>query len=189
MEKHLSGLWQSSSIGISKFNYTCGYCGSSSGPSRAYSCVHSYTSGGRTYNPTNAYIYLCPTCNKPTFINLTDDKEQVPGPRIGNEVDFLPEEIRQLYNEARNCISVNAFTSAVLACRKLLMNISVTKGADSDKSFVYYVNYLEQHLLPPNSRMWVDHIRLKGNEATHEINHMTSDDAIRVYYYAFTNSV
>jgi Domain of unknown function (DUF4145) len=181
MEKHLVGQWSSSSVGVSSYTYICGYCGSNSGPSRGYTCtVTSTGSGGRTLSTNKAYIYLCPKCNKPTFINLTNDKEQVPGPRVGDEVEYLPEDIKQLYDEARNCISVNAFTSSVLACRKLLMNISVTKGAESDKSFAFYVNFLEKHLLPPNSKLWVDHIRLKGNEATHEINHMTSEDALEL---------
>jgi hypothetical protein len=31
--------------------------------------------------------------------------------------------------------------------------------------------------VPPNGKHWVDHIRKKGNEATHEIALMGADDA------------
>lgn len=31
--------------------------------------------------------------------------------------------------------------------------------------------------VPPNGKEWVDHIREKGNEATHEIQMMTREDA------------
>jgi len=31
--------------------------------------------------------------------------------------------------------------------------------------------------VPPNGKGWVDHIRRKGNEATHEITVMTEADA------------
>lgn len=58
------------------------------------------------------------------------------------------------------------------------MNIAVSKGAEEGKSFASYVDYLaKKGYAPPGSEEWVDHIRKKGNEATHEIPHMTLDDA------------
>ena len=58
------------------------------------------------------------------------------------------------------------------------MNIGVQEGAQEGKSFVYYIEFLaEKGFIPPNGRTWVDHIRQKGNEATHEIALMTSADA------------
>lgn len=100
---------------------------------------------------------------------------------MGEEIEHLPSGVDQLYNEARKCISVNASSSAVLSCRKLLMNVSVSKGADPGKQFAYYVKFLEEnHFIPPDSRDWVDHIRKKGNEATHEIPSVSKDDAIEL---------
>lgn len=50
------------------------------------------------------------------------------------------------------------------------MNIAVSQGADEGLRFVEYVEYLANSgFVPPNGRGWVDHIRKKGNEATHEI--------------------
>jgi len=41
-----------------------------------------------------------------------------------------------------------------------------------------YVNYLSEiGYVPPNGKHWVDHIRKKGNEATHEIALMDENDA------------
>ena len=58
------------------------------------------------------------------------------------------------------------------------MNIGVQEGAEEGKSFVYYIDFLaDKGFIPPNGRAWVDHIRKKGNEATHEIALMTSVDA------------
>lgn len=58
------------------------------------------------------------------------------------------------------------------------MNIGVQQGADEGKSFLYYIDFLaEKGFVPPNGRHWVDHIRKKGNEATHEIALMTASDA------------
>ena len=180
LENKLSGNWgnQTSFTGTS---YTCGYCSSLSGPSIGYKCLNQDHRGSYI---TTAVIYICPNCKKPTFVDKTTS-QQTPGIIIGEEVMYLPTDISQLYNEARNCISVNAFTSSVLSCRKLLMNIAVSKGAKPGESFVSYVKYLEEnHFIPPNSRGWVDHIRSKGNEATHEINSMNKEDAIELLEFA-----
>ena len=83
-----------------------------------------------------------------------------------------------LYDEARNCTSASCYTAAVLICRKLLMNIAVSQGAKPGETFISYVNYLaEDGYVPPNGKGWVDHIRKKGNEATHEIALMSQADA------------
>ena len=75
-------------------------------------------------------------------------------------------------------MKVSAFTSAVLACRKLLMNIAVAEGADEGKRFIEYVEYLADNgYVPPGGKGWVDHIRTQGNEATHEIAMKTEDEA------------
>lgn len=83
-----------------------------------------------------------------------------------------------MYAEARFCVTVNSFTSAVLTCRKLLMHIAVEKGARPGKKFIEYVEYLaEKRYVPPDGKGWVDHIRTKSNEANHEINIMSVEDA------------
>jgi hypothetical protein len=90
----------------------------------------------------------------------------------------LPSDVEALYQEARSCMKVNSYTSAVITCRKLLMHIAVEKGADKGKSFLEYVDYLSQKgYVPPDGKGWVDHIRTKGNEANHEIKIMSPPDA------------
>ncbi|WP_249871625.1 DUF4145 domain-containing protein [Oceanobacillus saliphilus] len=167
----LGGMWRNTSTGTLGVSYKCGYCGNIAGPSRYY---ETESNGGK------GYIYICPTCNRPTYKNSYTD-EQTPGPIFGNEVEHLPNGIEELYEEARNCIKVNAYTSSVLSCRKLLMNVSVMKGAEPGKRFAFYVDFLEDnHFIPPDSREWVDHIRKKGNEATHEIPSISKEDAIEL---------
>jgi Domain of unknown function (DUF4145) len=176
MTTRLPGLWQNSAESVTQYSYKCGYCGAQVGPSKRYTCI----SGKSTAPIREGSIYICPNCNKPTFINIKG-KEQVPGPIVGENIEFLPEDVEQLYDEARKCISVNAYTASVLACRKILMNVAVSKGAEPGKSFASYVTFLEDnHFIPPNSRDWVDHIRKKGNEATHEIPNISKEDAIEL---------
>lgn len=58
------------------------------------------------------------------------------------------------------------------------MNIAVSQGATEGLRFIEYVTYLaDKGFVPPNGKHWVDHIRKKGNEATHEIALMTEADA------------
>jgi Domain of unknown function (DUF4145) len=58
------------------------------------------------------------------------------------------------------------------------MNIAVAQGASEGLRFIEYVEYLANAgYVPPNGKPWVDHIRKKGNEATHEIALMQQADA------------
>jgi uncharacterized protein DUF4145 len=150
---------------IASKSYTCGYCGNSLVSNRGYS-------GG-----SFGSIYICHYCSKPTFI--LHDGNQFPGSPFGREVKEIPAtEVSDLYREARECIQVNANTASILCSRKLLMNIAVSKGASEGKSFVEYVDYLNDNgFLPPDSKDWVDHIRKTGNVATHKIKIMKREEA------------
>jgi hypothetical protein len=96
---------------------------------------------------------------------------RVPGVPSGRYVPNLPDDVKDLYDEARQCMTVSAYTYVVLACRKLLMHVGMSRGATPNQRFVDYVDYLEDnHYMPPDARAWVDKIRGKGNNANHEIS-------------------
>jgi len=124
--------------------------------------------------------YICHRCNKPTYFD--SEERQTPGQIIGNCVKHIPNpDIEKLFNEARACYSISAYTSSVMCCRKLLMNISVSEGAEEGKKYIDYVNYLnDNNYIPPNGKRWVDLIRKLGNEANHEIEFKNQKDAIRI---------
>ncbi|MBC8450233.1 MAG: DUF4145 domain-containing protein [Chloroflexi bacterium] len=105
--------------------------------------------------------------------------EQVPGAPFGRDVSNLPADIERLYQEARDCMKACAYTCAVLACRKMLLHVAVNMGAPIENlKFVQCVDYLETRgYVPPNARGWIDRIRDKGNEANHEINIMSKQEA------------
>lgn len=155
---------------LAAYSYKCGYC----------SNKVSSEKGMRNYRPdtggSNSYIYLCPSCEGPTLLSPQGNLH--PSSVFGNHVGSLPVDLEGLYDEARRCTSHNCFTSAVLTCRKILMNIAVAQGAKEGLKFIEYVNYLsDSGYIPPNGKHWVDHIRKKGNEATHEIQLMSAKDA------------
>jgi len=151
---------------IESRKFICGFCGNTVASNKGF----------YSQKNSNNLIYICPHCEKPTFFDFYDT--QTPGISPGNEVHHLPNELESLYREARNSVSVGANTGSVLACRKLLMNIAVSQGAAEGKNFITYVEYLANNgFVPPNGKGWVDHIRKKGNEATHEIALMQQKDA------------
>jgi hypothetical protein len=155
--------WQNTQT-ITSRSFTCGYCSNVVASALGY-----YT------NKNNLdRVYICPHCDKPTYFG----EKQVPGVAPGVAVANLPTDIEALYKEARNCVAIGSYTSAVLTCRKLLMNIAVSQKAAPGESFISYVEYLADNgFVPPNGKGWVDHIRTKGNEANHEIALMKKEDA------------
>ena len=158
--------------------YTCGHCGTRVASNNGYHSSHA---------PSQARagaIYICHFCGRPTFFDSLG-RRQVPGVSFGNAVANLSPEVKALYEEARRCATVNAWTATVLCCRKLLMNVAVDKGAPTGKSFVEYVGYLgDKGYIPRGGDDWVDHIRKKGNEATHEIPQTTMEEAKQLVLFS-----
>ena len=146
-------------------SYRCGYCGND---------VASETGLGAAGNAAN--IRICPQCNVPTFFSYTG--LQIPGPKPAGTLSKLPELIDALYEEARSSRSANAFTGTVMLCPKLLMHIATEKGAEKNKGFAFYVDWLiSERYAPRGAEEWVTYIKDRSNEANHEIVLMSKDDA------------
>src|SRR5690606_25118352 len=150
---------------LRSLNFQCGFCGNTVATDKGFF----------SKNDSRFRLYICPHCDRPTFF---DSRNQVPGVAPGRDVSHVPKALEAVYNEARRCVSIGAYTSSVLSCRKLLMHIAVQQNAEPGKTFLHYVEYLASNgYVPPNGKSWVDHIRKKGNEATHEIVLMSQEDA------------
>lgn len=150
-------------------DFVCGYCGKNVATKDGWY-------GEDTSVSIEAYIRICPKCHCPTFI--IPPKRQFPSPAPGTEVENVPEPLARLYDEARLSAGAGAHTASVMACRKMLMNIAVDKGAAEGLNFFQYVQYLaDNNYVPPDGRGWVDYIRRRGNEANHEIQLMELEDA------------
>ncbi len=155
---------------IGSRSFRCGHCNNAIASESGYFGVDQRTNG------TN-FIYICHFCSKPTFFDGYNG-QQVPGPAVGETIEYLPQDINSLYGEARNCLKVGACTASALSTRKLLMNIAVSKGAKEGEPFVSYVEYLaKNNFIPPGGEEWVTHIRKKGNEANHEIRIFSQEEA------------
>src|SRR5271166_4629531 len=91
---------------VSTHSYRCGYCGDTVASEKGYLGIDRGLGlfGG---------IVICPSCAKPTFFS---QEEQVPDVRPGNDVKGVPDNVADLYNEARSCVAASAYTASVLAC-------------------------------------------------------------------------
>jgi hypothetical protein len=155
--------------------YVCGYCGGNIVSEIGYRGV---IDGVR-----DIWIYICHSCGKPTFFD--ENARPTPGSLFGNRVADTEVTVDALYEEARRAYSVGSFTAVVLCCRKLLMHVAVSKGANVGESFVFYVKYLaDNNFVPPGAKPWVDHIRTKGNEANHDITIMKAGDATELLEFS-----
>ena len=139
--------------------YVCAYCSRDVSPAKGYFKVDAR-------GKHDAYVYICHHCSNPSYFD--GDDRQHPAPVFGEPVSHISDQsVASLYEEARRATGVSAYTAAVLCCRKLLMQVAVSKGAPANKPFVEYL--ADRHYIPPDAKPWVDHIRMRGNEANHEI--------------------
>ncbi len=167
-----NNFWHNT-IELPSKSYICGYCSKPLASNLGYYKARQPDGSGEA----TAKIYICHFCLRPTYFDI-DDK-QAPGVRPGEDVSGITDEgVISLYNESRDSYSQGAFTATILCCRKLLMHIAVSKGAEKNKKFIEYVEFLATAgYIPPGASAWVDKIRTKGNEANHEIVIMNKDDA------------
>lgn len=165
------GAWASPGS-VVRWTYDCGYCNHRVASDRGW-FGQKPSHGGSEGICT---IRICPSCDGPTL--FTFSKKQYPGSLPGAPVLSVPHDLASLYDEARCAAAAGAPTAAVLACRKLLMNIAVAEGAPPNSSFLSYVEFLDgKGFVPPKGKGWVDYIRKRGNEANHEIELMKDEDA------------
>jgi hypothetical protein len=158
-------------------SYICGYCGSQVGPDRGFEASYRAPHASATW--LNVYIHICSYCARPTFFD--PDRVQWPGVPAGARVEALPPGVERLYEEARRCMSVSAYTAAVMSCRTLLMHIAHDRGSGEKANFYQYVDWLaEEHYVPRGGEAWVHAIRDKGNEANHEIPPVDEHAAMQV---------
>lgn len=101
-----------------------------------------------------------------------------PGPRLGDSVEGLPEDVQAAWQEARDCSATNAHTAVEMMCRKILMHIAVDKGDSEGRSFASYIDYLvaEGYVTKP-MRPSVGRIKDRANRANHDIPATTSEQA------------
>lgn len=122
------------------------------------------------------YVGQCPSCGGPIIIDNINDKTFPPSREFIN-VESLPENISTLYDEIRDAFSVEAYTCAVIAARTLLNHIAVEKGADKNRNFTYYVEYIvDEYFGKRDAKIWLDKIRSYANDSVHHLEIATKEN-------------
>lgn len=154
---------------------TCGWCNSIVAPNKGYVVYNDYNKISSA-----GYIYICPNCNQ-IILYKHYPNSVFPLCKFGKNINKLPEQVSLIYNEIRECYSIGAFTSIGLLGRKLLMHIAVQEGAEEDKKFIYYVNYLNDNgYVPKKSKHLLEFLRSQGNDANHEVIVLPKEDAEKI---------
>jgi hypothetical protein len=155
-------------VAVSEKSWKCGYC-------------DAFVSSNRGYKTTASHTVArpCPRCKGISM--FPEDLVVYPPPVPGQPVEGVNSSVADLYDEARKAAGAGAYTAAVMACRKLLMNIAVAEGAKEGAGFKDYIIYLEnQGMFSPKAKTFVEYIKDLGNEANHEIAPKTHDEAVAV---------
>jgi hypothetical protein len=146
---------------------TCPHCGKS-----VMGAVVAHT---QSEAPQVSWI-RCTGCNS-GVVHING--QVVPSPKVGEDVEGLPNDVAEAYDEARRTAGAGAFTSCELMCRKILMHIAVDKGDEEGKTFIAYLDFLKDsgYVTPPMIP-WVDLIRSHGNLSTHRLQAASRERAM-----------
>lgn len=156
--------------------YTCWYCGRSIASECGYGSISHVKCDG------NMSIYICHHCNAPSVFDSIGNF--VMPVMLGKNIKKLPKDIEDIYNEARLCISIGAYTATVMLLRKILMNLAVVNGADEGLKFKKYVDYLcENGYVHRKQTKQADIVRIMGNEANHQIENKTKEEAEQIFKF------
>ena len=153
---------------ISSREYICYFCNKTVASSVGYKD-----------NDCVSYIRICPHCNRPTY--FYGGRIQVPKPLPLSPVTGVEDNVRDLFEEARKCISTESYTAVAMLCRKLLMNIAVDHGAEKNKKFQEYVEYIQaKNLVSKSAEELLTEIKDIGNDANHEISQVSKEQANQI---------
>lgn len=157
-------------------SFICWHCGEN------ISSEYGYDSITRSQARGKMAIYICHHCNAPSIV---DSYGNLSIPIFkGKKIEKLPKEIEYIYNEARACISIGAYTATVMLLRKILMNLAVINGAKEGAKFIEYVDYLcENGYVHRKQTKQADIVRTMGNEANHQIENKTKEEAEQIFKF------
>ncbi|MFS3914342.1 DUF4145 domain-containing protein [Bacillus australimaris] len=168
-------MWQDV-VAIEGESFNCGYCNSLTAPSYGY-----VTSGyDRNGLIVGARILICPNCKQPTFFD--EFNSQYPSANnIMDNINYLPDDVQELYKEVCDSFSVHAYTGASILARKMIMNIAIEKKAEVDLSFANYVEYLVTNgVVPKSAEKWLNTVRKNGNEAAHKTSKSSKEETEKI---------
>jgi hypothetical protein len=158
-----NATWLAQRMALRPADWRCGFCSQAVGEAEGWQATMS--SGDYV-----ASVMICPRCRRPTYFE--GNKPPFPEPLPGEAIPHVPEPVHGMYEEARACVMSGAYRSAALACRTTLMYVAteLNNKTQIEGGFKANVEWLFKNgWIPPNGKAWVDYIKDRGNDATHEI--------------------
>lgn len=169
-------MWKHS-YSISSRGYICYFCNERVASDKGYEG----TIDG--YN-ISRYVRICPHCTQPTLFTYsvrTGVWIQVPKPLPLSPITDAKDDVKDLFEEARKCMSTESYTAVAMICRKLLMNIAVDHGAEENQKFKVYVEYIQsENLVSKSATELLTEIKDIGNDANHEIPQVSVEKANQI---------
>ena len=128
----------------------------------------------------NWSIGACPNCSNCVLVKLDGDKLSIfPNPLPYPTDKRIPEVIRADINEAKVCLSVNAFRACATMCRRAIQNICIDQGIKENLTLESQIDELAKNgIIVEKMRKWAHSVRWVGNDAAHPNKEkVTEDDA------------
>lgn len=94
---------------------------------------------------------------------------------LGEDIHFLPQKVRQIYEETHTALSVQAPVLAAIGLRALVETVCKEKEADGGDLFKKLDSLIAKQVLTPASAGILHKIRTLGNAAAHEVKPHTEE--------------
>ena len=126
-------------------------------------------------------VGVCPACKNCVLIRLKDNGKidvfphSLPPPTD----ERIPDKIRKDLDEAKACLTVNAFRACAGLCRRALQQACILKKADKNKKLKEQIDELaDKRIITEDLRNLAHSVRWVGNDALHPENQdVTEEDA------------
>lgn len=112
------------------------------------------------------WIGITNCCQSPVLIHMEGDIVY-PAPLPSPTDERIPELIRQDLDEAKICLSVNAYRACAVMARRAMQSTCVQKGATRDKLVDQLQDLLSNRVITKDLKEWADVVRWVGKDSAH----------------------
>lgn len=131
------------------------------------------------------WIGICNSCHNAVLVHTIKKEDRVirrdiyPHPLPQPSDERIPEHIRKDLDEAKICLSVNAYRACAVMARRAIQSACIDKGADKNKKLEKQIEELAQNgIITKDLKEWADVVRWVGNDAAHpDTQDVTREDA------------
>ena len=136
-------------------------------------CVYRGRVPGRMW-----WIGECHNCNGVVLV-LNNGISIYPRPKPQPSDERIPDDIKEDFDEAKMCFSVNCYRASTAMSRRALEACCIEKGANKNTNLEGQIDELfEMGIITNPIKEWAHTIRWIGNDALHiNVNKVTSEDA------------